>query len=138
MMVREALMMTADRVDNPDNQYGNGIIDVMAAINYELGTTDPKEMPSSFALHPAYPNPFNPTTNIRYDLTETLKVSLVVYDMLGKKVKTLINQAVQPAGFRDIQWHGVDDNNNPVSSGVYFISLEAGRYSKTHKVILIR
>ncbi len=147
MMVREALMQTASRTDNPDNQYGNGIIDVMAAINYDhsdttandtMSTTDSDQIPSSFELHPAYPNPFNPTTTIRYDLIESGRMSLDIYDMLGKKVKTLANKANQSAGFKSIQWYGLDDNNRPVGSGVYFISLEFGGYSKTQKVILIR
>jgi len=138
MMVREALMQTASRADNPDNQYGNGIIDAMAAINYELSTTESDQVPTDFTLHPAYPNPFNPTTTLRYDLNKSGKVSLNIYDVLGKKVRTLVNSADQGAGFKSIAWHGLDDKDHPVGSGVYFVLLKVGGYSKTQKIILIR
>ena len=143
MMVREALMQTASHADNPAgypdfNQYGNGIINVMAAINYELSTAESNQAPSNFALHPAYPNPFNPTTTLRYDLIKSGIVSLEIYDMLGKKVKTLINNDDQSAGFKNMKWHGLDDNDQPVGSGVYFVLLKVGDFSKSQKIILIR
>jgi flagellar hook assembly protein FlgD len=89
------------------------------------------------ALHGNYPNPFNPTTTISYSVREKQPVQLVIYNMLGQKVKTLVNGEVEP-GNHSAVWHGRDNNGRPVASGVYFFKMHAGKYTSTKKMILMK
>jgi hypothetical protein len=84
-----------------------------------------------------YPNPFNPETNIAYNLKSNEVVQLSIYTVLGKRVKTLVN-ASQHAGNYNIVWNGTDDMGNTLSSGVYFYKLQAGLYTRTRKMILMK
>ena len=92
---------------------------------------------SKFNLSNNYPNPFNPTTNIEFSLIEKGQVTIVVYDVLGNKVKTLANKIMEP-GLKTIIWDSLDDNGSSVSSGIYFYSLQAGYQNQTKKMILLR
>lgn len=92
---------------------------------------------SSFSLAQNYPNPFNPTTVIKYSISKTVEVRLSVYDLLGQKIKTLINKN-QNAGRYSVSWNGKDTYNNNVASGMYFYQLKAGRFLKTLKMLLIK
>jgi hypothetical protein len=94
-------------------------------------------VPEEFQLDQNYPNPFNPTTRIQYQLAEDSQVSLTIYDIAGKLITTLINEALQPAGYYDIQWNGEDRSGNQVSTGVYLCRLNAGTYNKTMKMVLL-
>ena len=69
-------------------------------------------------MHNDYPNPFNPITTLRYDLPENSLVTITIYDMLGRQVKTLINQA-QDAGFKSVVWNATNDYGKQVSAGIY-------------------
>ncbi|APF19660.1 Por secretion system C-terminal sorting domain-containing protein [Caldithrix abyssi DSM 13497] len=82
------------------------------------------QIPRQFALLQNYPNPFNPTTIITYELPKTSRVSLTIYNLLGQKVRTLINTH-QPAGQYQVQWDGKDDFGNPLASGIYLYELKA-------------
>jgi len=84
-----------------------------------------------------YPNPFNPETTISYSVKENTPVSVEIYNVKGQKVKTLVNEA-KAAGNYSVVWNGVDDNNRPVSSGVYFFKMSAGKYSSTKKMIMMK
>jgi hypothetical protein len=86
-----------------------------------------------------YPNPFNPTTSIEYLVPDGdgLRVSLVVYDVRGARVRTLVNRE-QVGGRYTAKWDGRNDNNAQVSSGVYFYRLEAGRNVDTRRMLLLR
>ncbi len=95
------------------------------------------ELPKTFALYQNYPNPFNPTTTFRYDLPKSSHVKLVIYNMLGQKVRIVIN-AVQEAGIRSVQWDGKSDAGVQVASGVFFYRLEAGDFVKVRKMLLMR
>jgi hypothetical protein len=101
------------------------------------GESAPQRLPSTTGLHGARPNPFNPRTVIAYDLAAAGRVSLKVYDARGRLVRTL-ESADQPAGFYEVTWLGDDDRGAPVSSGVYFVRLEAGGYTKSERVTLVR
>ncbi|HPM04723.1 MAG TPA: choice-of-anchor J domain-containing protein, partial [Candidatus Cloacimonas sp.] len=84
-----------------------------------------------------YPNPFNPETTISYSVRENVPVSIEIFNVKGQKVKTLVNEA-KAAGNHSIVWKGMDDNNRPVSSGVYFFKMSAGKYSSTKKMIMMK
>ena len=94
-------------------------------------------VPEDFALHQNYPNPFNPTTTILYDLPEAGMVHLVIYDVLGRQVRTLINQDLT-AGYHKTVWDATDDLGIPLSGGLYIYRINAGGYSKTMKMVLLK
>ena len=95
------------------------------------------EIPAKYALHQNYPNPFNPITTLRYELPENGLVNIIIYDMLGKQVKTLINQT-QDAGYRSIIWDATNDYGKPVSAGIYLYQIQAGKYMQTKKMVLLK
>ena len=94
-------------------------------------------IPEVFAVHQNYPNPFNPTTQIRYDLPEDAKGNITIYDIMGRQVKTLVN-GLQTAGYKSIQWDATNDKNHPVSAGLYLYMIQAGEFSQTKKMILLK
>ena len=89
------------------------------------------------SLEQNFPNPFNPSTTIRYSLKEECRTSLKVYDMTGKKVRTLVDTR-QQAGTRAVTWRGVNDAGLAVSTGLYVYRLEAGDHSETRKMLLVK
>ena len=94
-------------------------------------------VPNDFRIQQNYPNPFNPTTSLRYDLPENGHVNIIIYDMLGREVKTLINQT-QDAGYRSIIWDATNDYGKPVSAGIYLYQIQAGEYISTKKMVLLK
>lgn len=94
-------------------------------------------IPSYFELHQNYPNPFNPVTTIKYQLPVESKVSLKVFDVLGREVKTLINE-FQPAGHFKLEWNGTDSFGNKVTSGIYFYRIETDNYNSVKKMLLLK
>ncbi|MDP3024373.1 MAG: T9SS type A sorting domain-containing protein [candidate division Zixibacteria bacterium] len=112
---------------------------VMKAIYGTTGISDQPahDVPKTFALLPNYPNPFNPETFIEYTLPADCQVTLAVYNILGQKVRTLINE-YQLAGLKSVRWDGKDDSGNQVSAGVYFYSIKADNFTQTKKMILLK
>jgi hypothetical protein len=96
-----------------------------------------RRLPSTFALHQNYPNPFNPSTEIRYELAEASEVSLIIYDLLGRKVRGLV-KAKQSAGPYTVQWDGGNERRRQVASGVYLLRLTAGSFVRSRKMLLLR
>ncbi len=96
-----------------------------------------KAVPDSYALHNNFPNPFNPTTNIIYDLPKSGHVSLVVYDLLGSEVITLVNERME-SGYYAARWNGHNHRGQSVSAGIYFYHLQTGEYSKAQKMLLVK
>lgn len=94
-------------------------------------------LPGSYSLEPNYPNPFNPTTSIRYALPASGHVTLRIYNVLGQSVRTLVDGTVE-AGVHDVLWDGSDDTGIPVASGVYFYRLTAGDFEQSRKMVLIK
>ena len=93
--------------------------------------------PSVYILEQAYPNPFNPNTNIVYKLPEKSNVRIIVYDILGKEVKILVN-GFQNSGSNIVQWNATNGQGQPVSAGLYFYSIDAGLFQQTKKMILLK
>ena len=89
-------------------------------------------IPDDFALSRAYPNPFNPVTQIQYALPEDIHVELTIYDIMGRQVTELISTE-QQAGYHKVVWNG---NNN--ASGLYFVTMSAGDYISTQKLMLVK
>jgi hypothetical protein len=106
-----------------------------SSANEESETT--ADAPKNFALEQNYPNPFNPTTTIRYQLPEQGEVKLVVYNMLGQVVKTLV-QTTQSAGTYIARWDGTNEVGISVAGGVYFYQLKAGDFVVSKKMLLLR
>ena len=94
-------------------------------------------LPITYKLYNAYPNPFNPVTTLRYDLPEDALVNITIYDMMGRVVKTLINDQ-QTTGYRSLQWNATNDAGQPVSAGVYLYQIQAGEYLQTKKMVLLK
>ncbi len=88
--------------------------------------------PDKYALHQNYPNPFNPSTQISFDLTKAGHVSLKVFDLLGREVQTLVDE-VQPAGTHSITFDGTG-----LPSGIYLYRLQAGDFTMTKKMVLLK
>ena len=86
--------------------------------------------PDEFKLNQNYPNPFNPSTTIKYQVPENAKVNITVYNMTGQKITTLTNE-FQTAGYHNVVWDGSNDFGQQVSSGVYFLRMQAGNFVKT-------
>lgn len=95
------------------------------------------DTPMEFALWPCFPNPFNASTVIRYDLPLPSFVRLEIYNALGQKIKTLVN-AQKSAGEHQLQWDATNDTGQPAPSGVYLVFLLAGKETRTHKVAIVR
>ncbi len=94
-------------------------------------------LPITFALDQNYPNPFNPTTTIRFALPNDSKVSLKIYDVLGREVRTLINSDVA-AGTNKVEWNGKNGVGQQVASGMYIYRIEAGSFIATKKMMLLK
>ena len=94
-------------------------------------------VPEQFVLYPNYPNPFNPVTTIRYDLSKESFVDITIYDMLGNVVHNLVN-ANESSGYKSIQWNATNNQGEPVSAGVYLYKIQAGDFVNTKKMILLK
>ncbi len=90
------------------------------------------EIPTKFELYQNYPNPFNPTTTIEFDLPEKVHVRLVVYDVLGREIKRLVDEELG-AGKYEVKF----DASN-LSSGIYFYVLDAGKFRGVKKMVLMK
>jgi len=93
--------------------------------------------PFTYKLHSAYPNPFNLVTTLRYDLTEDALVNITIYDMMGRKVKTLINDQQTP-GYRSLHWNATNDAGSSVSAGIYLYMIQTGDFRQTKKMVLLK
>jgi hypothetical protein len=114
-------------------------IDLDGSIHYSdpvhvsvLTNVQHAEMPNEFVLHQNYPNPFNPSTKIRYEISEISHVTLKVFDVLGREVATLVNEAQVPGAYAT---HFSGEN---LPSGIYFYTLQAGSFTATRKLILMK
>jgi len=94
-------------------------------------------VPKEFALHQNYPNPFNPVTTIQYDLPKAAHVRLIIYDIMGREVATILN-AEMNAGYQSIIWNTRNNFGKPVSAGIYFYHLQTKDFVKTRKMVLLK
>ena len=94
-------------------------------------------IPNDYKLHSNYPNPFNPTTTIQFDIPKEINVELIVYDIMGNTVSELINTKLNP-GYHKVLWNGTDNFGNYVSAGLYVYQIKAGDYINTQKMLFIK
>jgi len=124
--------------------YENSAIEFMnKCMTWFSGTTDVREdilqtlVPNECMLAQNYPNPFNPSTTIKFNIPQKSSISLTVYNVLGQKIRTLINE-VKSAGFHQITWDGADGNGRQVAGGVFFYQLKTNDFSQIKKMLLLR
>ncbi|RKZ14134.1 hypothetical protein DRQ50_09500, partial [bacterium] len=96
------------------------------------------QIPRQCRLYASYPNPFNPLATIPFNLPDSRKVSLKIFDVSGRLVKTLIGDGMVGAGRNEVVWQGRDDSGRLVATGVYFCRLEAGNFSETRRMTLLK
>lgn len=102
-----------------------------------VGIDEDNTIPRAFDLLQNYPNPFNPQTDIRYQIADIGFINLVVFDVLGRKVRTLVKKS-QVAGSYQVTWDGRNDAGVAVSSGIYFYRLQTGEFSRTRRMLLMK
>ncbi|MCI0514270.1 GDSL-type esterase/lipase family protein [candidate division KSB1 bacterium] len=95
------------------------------------------ERPENFELAQNYPNPFNPMTRIRYQLPEPARVMLVIYNITGQRIRTLVQEA-QPAGYHFVVWDGCNEAGQMVASGIYFYQLVTPKFHQIRRMVLLR
>jgi hypothetical protein len=127
---------TFTKVVNP-KRWGFRIIEGTAATGVEVKDLT-VIMPDDYRLEQNYPNPFNPSTTIRFRLPVRERISLKVFDVLGKEVRTLIDNQDLPAGGGEVIWDGKNNSRVSVASGTYFYKLIYGNFQKTEKMVLLK
>lgn len=111
---------------------------IRATVNTITGINQiSNETPLNFSLSQNYPNPFNPETVIKFNIPEQQKVTLEVFNSLGEKVKTLVDE-IKAAGYYQVKWNGTDINNNIIASGTYIYRLKAGGFLVSKKMIFLK
>ncbi|MDB2351502.1 T9SS type A sorting domain-containing protein [Candidatus Marinimicrobia bacterium] len=133
------ISMMANTVEDPNhdpNLYSE--IDVSSCAGGEILKVLNINVPANnFTLKDNYPNPFNPLTTITYELLTDGIVNIVIYDLIGKKIKTLVS-GFQTVGSKNVNWNATNNQGQPVSAGVYLYIIEAGDFRQTKKMILLK
>jgi|GEM_PF-1431628 len=119
--------------------YGSDNVSVLLNIGVPVDVIPPPAVtiPSEFALHAAYPNPFNPGTTVRFDLPEAAEVYLVVYDLLGREVVRLVDGR-REAGYYRVIWDGRDAQSREVPTGLYIARMMTPQYTRSIKLMLLK
>ena len=133
------ISMMANTVEDPNhdpNLYSE--IDVSSCDGGEiLKVPNINVSANNFTLKDNYPNPFNPLTTISYELLTDGIVNIIIYDLIGEKIKTLVS-GFQTSGSKNVNWNATNNQGQPVSAGVYLYSIEAGDFRQTKKMILLK
>ena len=133
----EIVQFTIDATDNKDTVRISGNDRIVYVDRTDYLSIDEQVYPKSYALYANFPNPFNPITQIRFDLPVMTNADLVIYNMLGQKVKTF-NIPNASAGNHLITWNATNELGTPVSAGVYLYQLQTEGFVKTKKMILLK
>ncbi len=132
-------------VENNTVGFISGANNTLLKYEVEASVTDNQSIPNKFAFNQNYPNPFNPTTTIQYELPQRSDVQITIYDLLGRKVTTLVSK-IQEAGFKSVTWNATNDHGKPVSAGVYLYQIRVcdpdgvgtGKFVQTKKMVLLK
>lgn len=132
-------VIAQDNLGHSDTMYYH-LIDFSKPVNpiTSIKTDNSIHYSSLFQLNQNYPNPFNPHTIISYSLPQTSDISLTIYNILGRKIRTLIEESNQAAGIHTARWNGRDDTGKQVASGIYIYRMQAGGRNEIKKMTLIR
>ena len=114
-------------------EYSNTVSVIIESLDLD----DDSAMDLDYKIHQNYPNPFNPTTEIKYDLPEDALVSINIYDLMGRSIKSLVNSQ-QTAGYRSIEWNATNNLGEPVSAGMYIYTIQAGDFRQSRKMVLLK
>jgi len=106
-------------------------------IENDMLALDDEFIPIEFSLYQNYPNPFNPTTNIDFDLSQNGQVELAIFDLMGKRIRTLV-YGYEKAGYKSITWDATNDFGQSVSAGMYFYRISAGDFHSVKKMVLMK
>ena len=98
---------------------------------------DQDNIPAKYSLTEAYPNPFNPITKFSYEIPNTEHVSIDIYNLNGRHIKSLV-KSIQSPGYKTAQWNATNNNGQPVSAGVYLYTIQAGDFIQTKKMVLLK
>ena len=136
----EFTFRTQDPPLSTDFQILDGVlVDLTGSIdainNIEIGNLKP--VPTDYSLEQNLPNPFNPSTTIKYQLPNSGEASLVIYNLLGQQVRTLLKETMD-AGFHSVVWDGKDELGKQVASGVYIYRLQSGDFSTAKRMMLLK
>ena len=124
--------------DGKDTVKVTGDDKVLFVNRYDYLSIVAEGIPTEFALHENYPNPFNPSTTLRFDLPEVSDATVTIYNMLGQRVRTF-NMNDTPAGYHSVKWNATNDYGDPVGAGVYLYQLRADhQFVKTRKMVLLK
>lgn len=139
-IVRLVFRVLRDFEDNARFEIAEGLVFDPSQLANPLagGVLDIQTTPTEFALLQNFPNPFNPDTTIGYELAESADVTLQIYNVVGQVVRTLVAAEPQSVGRYQIRWDGMDDRGTPVSSGIYFYQLSAGKFQDVRKLMLLK
>ena len=139
-IVRLVFRVLRDFEDNARFEIAEGLVFDPSQLANPLagGVLDIQTTPTEFALLQNFPNPFNPDTTIGYELAESADVTLQIYNVVGQVVRTLIAAEPQSVGRYQVRWDGMDDRGTPVSSGIYFYQLSAGKFQDVRKLMLLK
>jgi Concanavalin A-like lectin/glucanases superfamily/Secretion system C-terminal sorting domain len=145
-------LMVAQTVPGDDDNNFNGTLDDIRVFDYamslekiaelndfttKISDDNCNELPIQSYLFQNYPNPFNGQTHISYDIQNTSKVNLIIYDILGRRLNTLVDEVKSPGKYSAV-WDSKDSNGNKLASGIYFIRLKTNNYVGTNKIILLQ
>jgi len=116
---------------------GTGSVKIKSAAGLSVKLGSGMNIPKVFALGQNYPNPFNPSTKFTVDVPRMTSVDVVVYDLLGRKIRTLMSGEMSPDSYQ-MEWDGTDGQGATVPTGIYFIRMIADEFSAVQKVMLMK
>ena len=120
-----------------ETEASNGPLSVTFDAGWVLSVDEEMGIPDVFALHQNYPNPFNPVTTIRFDVPQESHIRMDIYNILGQRVRTLVNSDMQ-AGYHTIRWNGTNDMGKPLSSGMYIYRIHSSEFTSVKKLVLMK
>lgn len=120
-----------------DGPVNNQILVKVSSSTPVAENEDNQQLPTQYTLSQNYPNPFNATTKLEFTLPKACQVRLDIYNVLGKRIRTLIDEYLS-AGYKTVTWDGKDDNGNDVSTGIHFYRIKAGEFSQAKRMVLLK